>query len=1035
MLGTPDAGAANLDLLIGQFNPETAAEYTRLAISSCTSDGTTMVEAASGSFPGARAHLASALSFLLYRWPDSFEETDFARHAQDIFDSSLSSIYKNAGLDHRAQAFQKRDAVREAWEALRAAFLRLSEAQLPLDALSQFRQRLLQIFNSERAKLLLHPLLPSRFQDVLILATLKELDQYLAADGAEKRDAAHSTEESIRGFREIMNGTPLILREFISPAFDALFQAFAESWTTDPSNLPASITLDPRGYRYPLNQVGCTFDISIVLKNEGPGVAWDVTITYMTDLAFHERELYIGTLEPGTIVIQLPETVEEMASPAAVTCAVRWSDSSGSQSLPYEFTIECQRSDVDWPTLSSRSPYSTEPVFKEHQFFGRQEMLDILIRRLAQDEMPSFYVIGQKRVGKTSFVQRIAELTHARTNYQTRVLFISPEYYIAATAHETVLRLAQHIGRELSRYYPDICRPLSTPISELRDLTPFFDALQAAGKRIVIAIDEFDEIPAELYEENSSQSRAFFLALRGISTQPHISFIVVGSETLELVMREQGQRLNKWAPLKLDYFSKDSSWNDYCDLIVKPVDNEIDYGDEAIDELYKITSGHPYFTKLLCQRIIDHACQRRLSWITDQSVSEASHELVEELDSGPFQHFWKDGLIGSSAQQEQQRFLRQRLLLAAADLSRKRRALSYESVLNHPSVVNIAASARPELSQFFARRIFTGDQSNFEFRVTFFIRWLERKGTEQVAATIEDSSHIIEQLVANAHLAISSKEIVDVSRDWIYKAHHVTTDEVRAWLEQFGGPEEQRLAFRVLAALDFIRADSYQREFGLFAQAIQHRLPAIIRGGTRKRGDMIVSYLDSPGKSGAALARKFADSARILTDRIVERGRLATRLSGEDPVSALIFVDDFIGSGDTACAGIEAVWAECGDIIKQRGMFVFFLCAAATDYGRDRVVTLTQSLYSRFEVNIVTIFGDERRVFSPQSQTFTDEIERERARELFAKHGKALEPRNPLGYHEGQLAVVFEANCPNNSLPVLWKTRGSWKALFPRFTD
>lgn len=54
------------------------------------------------------------------------------------------------------------------------------------------------------------------------------------------------------------------------------------------------------------------------------------------------------------------------------------------------------------------------------------------------------------------------------------------------------------------------------------------------------------------------------------------------------------------------------------------------------------------------------------------------------------------------------------------------------------------------------------------------------------------------------------------------------------------------------------------------------------------------------------------------------------------------------------------------------------------------------------------------------------------AKARFEMIGERLFPGHPLGWRDGQFALVFYYGPPNNSLPVLWSSAGGWVPLFPR---
>lgn len=84
-------------------------------------------------------------------------------------------------------------------------------------------------------------------------------------------------------------------------------------------------------------------------------------------------------------------------------------------------------------------------------------------------------------------------------------------------------------------------------------------------------------------------------------------------------------------------------------------------------------------------------------------------------------------------------------------------------------------------------------------------------------------------------------------------------------------------------------------------------------------------------------------------------------------------------------------------------------------------------------VHVAVPLDDSDRCFHETSSIFPDLEDRERARALCTDRGASLEPKHPLGYDDTEAAVCFETRCPNNSLPVLWKSGPNWEALFPRF--
>jgi hypothetical protein len=92
---------------------------------------------------------------------------------------------------------------------------------------------------------------------------------------------------------------------------------------------------------------------------------------------------------------------------------------------------------------------------------------------------------------------------------------------------------------------------------------------------------------------------------------------------------------------------------------------------------------------------------------------------------------------------------------------------------------------------------------------------------------------------------------------------------------------------------------------------------------------------------------------------------------------------------------------------------------------------------SQVKVVVGSELGARHRAFSPESGIFSTDSDRVEAERLCRTIGEALEPKQPLGYGDSQALITFPHRCPNNTLPIFYKTGRQyqgreWQPLFPR---
>jgi len=238
--------------------------------------------------------------------------------------------------------------------------------------------------------------------------------------------------------------------------------------------------------------------------------------------------------------------------------------------------------------------------------------------------------------------------------------------------------------------------------------------------------------------------------------------------------------------------------------------------------------------------------------------------------------------------------------------------------------------------------------------------------------------------------------------------------------------------FTILKHLHFYSSDNVRGKMTEVHGIVRRDLSRVIDTSQRKRSDILVSYLDGPAKSGAHFARLYVDEAKILVDNVVERSKLLETLNTRTDIRAVLFIDDFVGTGHQASGNLKEIDAVIGPLIVQRGIKVVFAAVVAFIQGWRYLERIIDELSMPIQLHACEILDETSQCFGDNSEAFADEVQKEFARNLAYTTGKILERDCPLGYGGLELAVVFERGCPNDSLPILWSESGKWIPLFKR---
>ncbi len=797
--------------------------------------------------------------------------------------------------------------------------------------------------------------------------------------------------------------------------------------------------------RYPLHEIGRMIQVRVMLVNDGPGVARDVdaSISCLSSALEFDPQIALGDIRPGELPLTLDVLIGGRAERAKFEVVLTWSTTGKAErsSCPFSFEIYAQKGDVDWEKQRAREPYSIE-VAEGDEFVGRSNKVETISGRFMRDRMGSSFITGQKRIGKTSLAKAIAaRLTDSSPDFE--VSYLEYGQYSNMDPVITVRNLGAELASFCSAFLPDPARvnDLSfqgslSPLSKLSD--ELFRV--APSKRFIFILDEFDEIDPALYRFGPL-AEAFFSNLRTLSAKRNVAFLLVGGEKMPFVMSAQGDQLNKYLSERLDYFHRAQEWDDYTQLIERPVRGILHWDEAAIQKIFELTHGHPYYTKLICAKIHQKAVNERDTEITESDARHCLNLLVGELDSNAFAHLWKDGIsVADSNQIEVFELNRRRVLCACARTLRASQPLTIDTVTSNRAGLQISqGDIQSTLMDFVRRGIFSERNGIYELVIPLFGRWLEEVGTSRLMADSLAEEYESKEQQAEEVSRVKSAEIVELTDKWsTYRGRKIGDESVRAWLEQVPSHREQRLLFKLLASLRFVSHMEMREKMSVAHNMVAQFLPTFYqeRKSDRRR-DVLITWVDGAGKSGNTVAGLYAEENRISTTCIVPPDAVGKTLDGAkgSPPAAVIVVDDFIGTGESLSTNLKAFVESLGTRLMDSDIRLLTVAALGTAKGERFLRERIARLGCTAELRIAEVLSKAHFAFDEASHLWCDSEERGRAYELCQRLGAKVHRQNPLGFGNLGLLLVFQDTCPNNTLPILHgRIPGAdgWRPLFER---
>jgi WD40 repeat protein/class 3 adenylate cyclase len=294
----------------------------------------------------------------------------------------------------------------------------------------------------------------------------------------------------------------------------------------------------------------------------------------------------------------------------------------------------------------TQNPFVAGLPVKGEDFFGRKDILGEVILFLEKPSEVSFLIYGQRRVGKTSLLWKIQA--------EPAVLELAcPVYYNLQAAYHTPLNqllfdIADNIGMQTRlgldlkkesftgadpfdyRYFRDIFIPM------VMDKLP-------ANRSLLLLFDETDVMVPSEKEKNDPNAAAFasmtfipFFAglIEDIRHKKYpVKFILaIGREYKDPGQKQFNLLAKSGSQVEISYFTREET-----ELLLETLAGPyIPFEEDAVNAVYAITAGQPFFTQGLAGASFDAAEKNKQKFITPGIVKQQVTAAIKSYSSGVY---------------------------------------------------------------------------------------------------------------------------------------------------------------------------------------------------------------------------------------------------------------------------------------------------------------------------------------------------------------------------------------------------------------
>jgi len=781
-------------------------------------------------------------------------------------------------------------------------------------------------------------------------------------------------------------------------------------------------------------------DIFLNIKNTGEGLAKDVIIKSLST-SFQFADYYVGLLkssETREVTIQTKIISVENFT-AELKILILWDEPSGKKEQECMVNFELQDVNVPWDTLSKQSPYSIQIIEEKSKLFGRDEILEELQTNILSNNIESYKIWGQKRVGKSSIVKTLKSIFSDSEN----VLIIYRS--ILGLRNPDPLKTLNDLGESIcSEILTEIENKIKSPT--LRDqlknipipifsgsfypLEKFISKLHTISRdlKFIFIIDEFDRINEEFFKA-SDLGEGFSGSIgKALNEYKYIGFILVGSENMQL-LEKQGMNYNSYLEREVDTFKKATQYSSFKNIVLGPVVPHLSFSEDSIERIFEVTNGNPYFTNLICKEAFKIAHKNRDSFIDNHLINDAIDLIVKSSQKSHFEHFWGDGLAEESdARKDRTTDIRRRILVSYSINSKvesnhfptksdilKRFKYPEEYVIEKYEVENT-------INEFFVRKIFSEVNNTIRIQPILFESWLCGPGKTLMIEGVSDLEALHREIELEHEISLKDEELSRLSETLEFQGKNIPIDSFKNYFKQFGNSIEQRKIFKLLDSIYYISKEEIGDFFRKEQKSIFSKHEIELKSNVRtpfREGIELYSF-DSTIQENQLITDSFKVLNSIRTTKTVKNIKTESDVWKRNNSDELIIIEPVI---DETRNLIPELMNFITDEIKHKNIPVRLVTLLITTKAKTNLVKATSTIPNFKLIYFREVEETKIKPFIQGTELFENADESNLA---FAEVRKKIPPVN----RDTSLLVLFGSLCPSKSCPILWYRSPQFKPLF-----